>query len=291
MEKKKNKLTTKEIRESIKNAHYELRNNTIYLSEQDNWSKETEQEWLLAYHNEKDLRMKKEIRDHIIMQFYRLVQKEAYKLYNKYRTQSDPVPLEDLCQAGSYGLCVALDKYDISHKKNARFMTYAGDFIRGYMRHLIRDHKIRHLSGTRGVLENHIKKFNEQIAQGEEHKIDNRELLNIQNPLSFDCQSNTDDHNDSELYEIYQTQDPKNKDPFFQIEQQEFLSFLQEGLTEERLWVLREIRIKGLTYAELAEKSGMKKSRLIQIMKDTTEHMRKRLEIWQKLTENDESEY
>lgn len=45
------------------------------------------------------------------------------------RRSQDPDRLQDLIAAGNFGLLKALDKYDLNHKPQTRFLTYAGWWI------------------------------------------------------------------------------------------------------------------------------------------------------------------
>ena len=87
---------------------------------------------ILTYKSCVDEKKKKILHINIIEIAMQLVKKIAIPL----STQSN-IPTEDLIQVGSIGLIKAIEFYDIERK--AKFKTYASYFIRGEIKHYLRD--------------------------------------------------------------------------------------------------------------------------------------------------------
>jgi RNA polymerase sigma-B factor len=71
-------------------------------------------------------------REALIMRHRRLVPQVARSF------RSAGFPFEDLLQAGTIGLILAVDRFD--SERGVRFATYASALIRGELQHLLRDH-------------------------------------------------------------------------------------------------------------------------------------------------------
>ena len=78
-------------------------------------------------------------------------------------------PIEDLMQVGAVGLIKAIDFY--TPTRNAKFLTYANYFIKGEIRHYIRD-KAGIIKTPRKVQELFFKIYNTQKALKEEHGVE-----------------------------------------------------------------------------------------------------------------------
>ncbi|HNW26755.1 MAG TPA: sigma-70 family RNA polymerase sigma factor [Candidatus Gastranaerophilaceae bacterium] len=89
-------------------------------------------EWLLTYRNSKDEKLKKQLKNLIVIAAMPFVKRIACGLA---RRATDPV--DDLIQVGSLGLVKAIDLYnpEISNK----FKTYATYLITGEIKHYLRD--------------------------------------------------------------------------------------------------------------------------------------------------------
>lgn len=87
---------------------------------------------LFAYKSCTDEKKKRMIHLNIVEDGMQLVKKIAYPI-----SQQSGFPNEDLVQVGSIGLIKAIEFY--STDKNTKFKTYASYFIRGEMKHYLRD--------------------------------------------------------------------------------------------------------------------------------------------------------
>jgi DNA-directed RNA polymerase specialized sigma subunit len=74
-------------------------------------------------------------RDGIVRKFMPLVRQIARR-YSQY----NPDSMEDLVQVGSIGLLKAIKYYDPNRERSASFKTLATCYIRGEIRHYLRDH-------------------------------------------------------------------------------------------------------------------------------------------------------
>lgn len=90
------------------------------------------QDWLEEYRFATDEKVRKQLRDLIVLRCIPFVKRVARGLA---RRSTDPV--EDLIQIGSLGLIKAIDLYNPKIGKN--FKTYATYFITGEIRHYLRD--------------------------------------------------------------------------------------------------------------------------------------------------------
>lgn len=88
--------------------------------------------WLEEYHNSKDEKTKKRLKELVILTCMPIVKKVAHALA---RRCTDPV--EDIIQVGSLGLIKAVDLYNPEISKN--FKSYATYLITGEIRHYLRD--------------------------------------------------------------------------------------------------------------------------------------------------------
>lgn len=88
--------------------------------------------WFVEYKSTDNPKIKKQLRDLIVIAYLPLVRKISHGLA---RRSTDPV--EDLIQVGSVGLIKAIDQYDSTQGSN--FKTYATYLITGEIRHYLRD--------------------------------------------------------------------------------------------------------------------------------------------------------
>lgn len=89
-------------------------------------------EWLLAYKNSNDKKIKKQLQNLIVVAAMPFVKKIAGGLA---RRATDPV--DDLIQVGAVGLIKAIDLYN--PEMGTKFKTYATYLITGEIRHYLRD--------------------------------------------------------------------------------------------------------------------------------------------------------
>lgn len=89
-------------------------------------------EWLLTYNQTKDEKLRKQLKNLIVIASMPLVKKIACSLA---RRSTDPV--DDLIQVGSLGLIKAIDFFDPNI--STKFKTYANYLITGEIRHYLRD--------------------------------------------------------------------------------------------------------------------------------------------------------
>ena len=89
-------------------------------------------EWLDKYRQTDDEKVKKRLRELVVLACMPIVKKVAHSLA---RRSTDPV--EDIVQVGSLGLVKAIDLYNPDISKN--FKSYATYLITGEIRHYLRD--------------------------------------------------------------------------------------------------------------------------------------------------------
>ena len=89
-------------------------------------------DWLLEYRSATDLKIKKKLKELIVLTCMSIVKKIAHSLA---RRSTDPV--EDIIQVGSLGLIKAVDLYNPEISKN--FKSYATYLLTGEIRHYLRD--------------------------------------------------------------------------------------------------------------------------------------------------------
>lgn len=89
-------------------------------------------EWLIAYKNSNDEKLKKQLQNLIVVAFMPFVKRVASGLA---RRATDPV--DDLVQVGSVGLIKAIELYNPN--LGTKFKTYATYLIAGEIRHYLRD--------------------------------------------------------------------------------------------------------------------------------------------------------
>lgn len=102
------------------------------LIESKNKTNEDLDELLLAYINCKDEKKKRMLHLNIVESGMQLVKKIAGNI-----AAQSGIPNEDLVQVGSIGLIKAIEFFN--PEKNTRFKTYASYFIRGEIKHYLRD--------------------------------------------------------------------------------------------------------------------------------------------------------
>jgi RNA polymerase sigma-B factor len=104
------------------------------LSLEDFTTPETEdiEIWLKEFKSTSDPKVKKQLKNLIILYYLPLVKKIAYGLA---RRNTDPI--EDIIQVGSLGLIKAVDQFNNNY--GASFKTYATYLITGEIRHYLRD--------------------------------------------------------------------------------------------------------------------------------------------------------
>lgn len=90
------------------------------------------QEWLVAYNDSNDKKIKKQLQNLIVVASMPLVKRIACGLA---RRATDPV--DDLTQVGAVGLIKAIDLYN--PQVGTKFRTYATYLITGEIRHYLRD--------------------------------------------------------------------------------------------------------------------------------------------------------
>jgi len=88
--------------------------------------------WLEEYHAAQDDKVKKRLKEFVVLACMPIVKKIAHALA---RRSTDPV--EDIVQVGSLGLIKAVDLYNPEISKN--FRSYATYLITGEIRHYLRD--------------------------------------------------------------------------------------------------------------------------------------------------------
>lgn len=88
--------------------------------------------WIKEFNKATDLKVKKQIKNLIVLYYLPLVKKIAYGLA---RRNTDPI--EDIIQVGNLGLIKAVDQYN--NNLGASFKTYATYLITGEIRHYLRD--------------------------------------------------------------------------------------------------------------------------------------------------------
>ena len=88
--------------------------------------------WLEEYHKSDDVKIKKRLKELVVLACMPIVKKVAHSLA---RRCTDPV--EDIVQVGSLGLIKAVDLYNPEISKN--FKSYATYLITGEIRHYLRD--------------------------------------------------------------------------------------------------------------------------------------------------------
>lgn len=88
--------------------------------------------WLTKFKSTNDLKVKKQLKNLIILYYLPLVKKIAYGLA---RRNTDPI--EDIIQVGSLGLIKAVNQFNNNY--GASFKTYATYLITGEIRHYLRD--------------------------------------------------------------------------------------------------------------------------------------------------------
>ena len=88
--------------------------------------------WLKEFQGTNNLKVKKQLKNLIILYYLPLVKKIAYGLA---RRNTDPI--EDIIQVGNLGLIKAVDQFN--NNFGASFKTYATYLITGEIRHYLRD--------------------------------------------------------------------------------------------------------------------------------------------------------
>jgi len=88
--------------------------------------------WLKEFKSTSDSKVKRQLKNLIILYYLPLVKKIAYGLA---RRNTDPI--EDIIQVGSLGLIKAVDQFNKNY--GASFKTYATYLITGEIRHYLRD--------------------------------------------------------------------------------------------------------------------------------------------------------
>ncbi len=103
--------------------------NFQYSAEQESFDVQT---WLKKFNSTEDPKVKKQLKNIIILYYLPLVKKIAYGLA---RRNTDPI--EDIIQVGNVGLIKAVDQFNDNY--GASFKTYATYLITGEIRHYLRD--------------------------------------------------------------------------------------------------------------------------------------------------------
>ena len=124
------------------------------LSPEDFSTIETEEieNWLSQFKNTEDEKIRKQLKNLIVLYYLPLVKKIAYGLA---RRSTDPI--EDIIQVGSLGLIKAVEQFDESY--GASFKTYATYLITGEIRHYLRD-KVAMIRAPRELQELSIRMHN-----------------------------------------------------------------------------------------------------------------------------------
>jgi RNA polymerase sigma-B factor len=149
-------------------------------------------------------------RDGIVRKFMPLVRQIARR-YSQY----NPDSMEDLVQVGSIGLLKAIKYYDPNRERSASFKTLATCYIRGEIRHYLRDHsslvqvprKLTEMNAQLAALEERLtRQFDraptlQELAQSSGHSV--QDILEAQlswdvrlNYESFDFNSEEEENND-----------------------------------------------------------------------------------------------
>ena len=108
--------------------------------------------WLNQFKNTQDQKIRKQLKNLIVLYYLPLVKKISYGLA---RRSTDPI--EDIIQVGSLGLIKAVEQYDKSY--GASFKTYATYLITGEIRHYLRD-KVAMIRAPRELQELSIRMHN-----------------------------------------------------------------------------------------------------------------------------------
>lgn len=107
-----------------------IREGLFLVRQEDNFTQI--HEWLSAYRNSKDIKLKKQLKNLIVIAAMPFVKRIANTLA---RRVTDPV--DDLIQVGSLGLVKAIDLYN--PEISSKFKTYATYLITGEIKHYLRD--------------------------------------------------------------------------------------------------------------------------------------------------------
>jgi RNA polymerase sigma-B factor len=209
-------------------------------------------------------------RDTLVSKYMPLVSQIARR-YSRFR----PDLLEDLEQVGAIGLLKAIDYYDPARARVASFKTVASCYIKGEIRHYLRDHSsLVQVPRKLNEINNHIAQLEEMLSRelqraptlaelSERSGYSVQEICDAQRSWdacfhyeSFDSRDEQDDRDDSRaLSEM--VADRKYQDFQLAEEDRELLIQALKCLGEKTRQIVEFVYFYDLTQKETAKKLGI----------------------------------
>lgn len=223
-----------------------------------------------------------EDRDLLIERYIKVVNQVAERIATKLPPY---VEVDDLKQAGCFGLVDAVGKFD--YTRGIKFETYAANRVRGSILDFLRDgdwvprqirNKRHQLDRARDELETSLQReaTDEELASHLEMKMEDYyallKELDIKSMVSLDRK--WDDGDDSEMGHLETLQDKSSCDPLDEIQRQEIKALALRGLSDKEQAVLVMYYYDNMSLKEIGAVLEISESRVCQIHQQTLELLR-----------------
>ena len=214
------------------------------------------------------------IRNHFMEQYYPLVRYHAERLHARL---PDEVNLDDLVQAGVFGLADAINAFDLG--RGVKFETYCAPRIRGAILDELRlmdwvPRLVRHRSSKIEQSRQRIEMAEGRPATDDELAtdlgVDNEEFEKIKRDssavgtFSLTRKSFPDD-NDRESREFEVIKDDAQADPVANLERQDLQALITKGLTRSERLIVILYYFESMTMKEIGATLDLSESRVSQM--------------------------
>lgn len=247
-------------------------------SQADRLSEEQIHALLARYRRSGDARS----RDKLVQQYGNLVESIA----RRYSGAAEPV--EDMVQEGYLGLISALDHFD--EKKGVKFSTYATHFVRGAIKHYLRDKAkiikepawLQELNqGMTRVMDSLSQHYGRQPSEAEIASVmempeeDVRQLLATREVFKVTSLDGDRDDPNSGATDIDKAKRQKYEPLQVPIEERIVLETSLQRLKEIEQRVIHEYFFQNLNQTEIANKLGISCNYVSHILRNSTKKLRK----------------
>jgi len=213
-------------------------------------------------------------RNQLMENYLRLVKYAAERLWAKL---PDKVELDDLIQAGIFGLKDALEAYD--PERGVKFETYCSPRIRGsildelrsmdWVPRLVRS-RAHQLNRALQTLEAQLGRMPTDKELAEEMQLDKTEFHRLQrdaNAIGLISLNNKFNENEGEkdIREIDIIQDKKSKNPVTEAQKRDLKNLISKGLTRAERLIILLYYYEEMTMKEIGATLDLSESRVSQM--------------------------
>lgn len=213
-------------------------------------------------------------RNQLLVYYIKLVRYTAERIWVKL---PEKVDIEDLIQAGIFGLLDAINAYDMS--RGVKFETYCTPRIRGsildelrntdWVPRLVRS-RAHHLERARARLEAQLGRIPTEQELADELDMDDEEFCRLQrdaNAVGLISLNNTfnDADGDKELCELDIIEDTRSANPVTEAQKRDLKNLISKGLSRAEKLILYLYYYEEMTMKEIGATLDLSESRVSQM--------------------------